>query len=62
VDRAALLEAIRSARPSSRLGCFAGEPKVAEAAFADAELAALAACTPHLGASTDQAAEAVAGE
>jgi len=62
VDRAALLDAIRSRSLRVGLDVFAGEPKVAEAPFTDTELAALSACTPHLGASTDQAAEAVARE
>jgi D-3-phosphoglycerate dehydrogenase len=62
VDREALLEAIRSRGVRAGLDVFAGEPKVPEASFADIELAALAVCTPHLGASTDQAAEAVARE
>ena len=62
VDRNALLAAIRSKGLRVGLDVFSGEPKVAEAPFADAELASLSACTPHLGASTDQAAEAVAQE
>ena len=62
VDRAALLDAIRNRGLHAGLDVFAGEPKAGEAPFADAELAALAVCTPHLGASTDQAAEAVAEE
>jgi len=62
VDRNALLEAIRSKGLRAGLDVFAGEPKVPEAPFADSELAGLAVCTPHLGASTDQAAEAVAEE
>ncbi|MDQ3000548.1 MAG: NAD(P)-binding domain-containing protein [Fibrobacterota bacterium] len=62
VDRAALLDAIRSKGLRAGLDVFAGEPKVSEAPFEDADLAALCACTPHLGASTDQAAEAVAKE
>jgi D-3-phosphoglycerate dehydrogenase / 2-oxoglutarate reductase len=62
VDRASLFDAIRTRGLRAGLDVFAGEPKVQEAAFEDAELAALCACTPHLGASTDQAAEAVAEE
>ena len=62
VDRAALLDAIRNRGLRAGLDVFAGEPKTGEAPFADAELASLCACTPHLGASTDQAAEAVAEE
>lgn len=62
VDRGALLDAIRGRGLRAGLDVFAGEPKMGEAPFADAELASLCACTPHLGASTDQAAEAVADE
>jgi D-3-phosphoglycerate dehydrogenase len=62
VDREALLEAIRAKGLRAGLDVFAGEPKTGEAPFADAELASLCVCTPHLGASTDQAAEAVAEE
>lgn len=62
VDRAALLEAIRSKGLRAGLDVFAGEPKIPEAPFEDADLAALCVCTPHLGASTDQASEAVAVE
>jgi D-3-phosphoglycerate dehydrogenase / 2-oxoglutarate reductase len=62
VDGRALAEAIRTRGLRAGSDVFAGEPKVAEAAFADAELAALLACTPHLGASTDQAGQAVAEE
>jgi len=62
VDRDALVEAIRGKGLRAGLDVFAGEPKTGEAPFADAELASLCACTPHLGASTDQAAEAVAQE
>jgi D-3-phosphoglycerate dehydrogenase len=62
VDRNALVDAIRSKGLRAGLDVFAGEPKVSEAPFADTELAGLAVCTPHLGASTDQAAEAVAQE
>ncbi|MDB5105549.1 MAG: hydroxyacid dehydrogenase [Fibrobacteres bacterium] len=62
VDRASLLEAIRTKGLRVGLDVFAGEPKVPEADFADKELASFAVCAPHLGASTDQAAEAVAEE
>lgn len=62
VDRTALLDAIRDRGLRAGLDVFAGEPKVPEAPFADSELASLCVCTPHLGASTDQAAEAVAAE
>ena len=44
------------------LDVFENEPAGGEAAWSDKELAALVTCTPHVGASTDQAAEAVAAE
>jgi D-3-phosphoglycerate dehydrogenase / 2-oxoglutarate reductase len=62
VDGNALAAAIGSKGLRAGLDVFAGEPKVSEAPFADKELAGLVTCTPHLGASTDQAAEAVARE
>lgn len=62
VDRAALVDAIRTRGVRVGLDVFAGEPKTGEAPFTDAELASLCVCSPHLGASTDQAAEAVAAE
>ncbi|HKP96191.1 MAG TPA: NAD(P)-dependent oxidoreductase [Fibrobacteria bacterium] len=62
VDRSALMQAIRGKGLRVGLDVFAGEPKAPEAPFADVELASLSACTPHLGASTDQASEAVALE
>ena len=62
VDQGALADAIRSRGLRAGLDVFAAEPKAGEAAFAEAELASLCVCTPHLGASTDQAAEAVAEE
>lgn len=62
VDQVALLEAIQTRGLRVGLDVFAGEPKVAEAIFSDGALAAKVVCSPHLGASTDQAAEAVAQE
>jgi D-3-phosphoglycerate dehydrogenase / 2-oxoglutarate reductase len=62
VDRNALLKSIHDQGLRVGLDVFTGEPKVSEADFLDSELAALATCTPHLGASTDQAASAVAAE
>jgi D-3-phosphoglycerate dehydrogenase len=41
---------------------FEGEPAGGEAAWTDKELAEIVTCTPHIGASTDQAAEAIAAE
>jgi D-3-phosphoglycerate dehydrogenase len=62
VARDALVAAIREKGLRVGLDVFPGEPKTGEAPFADAELASLCVCAPHLGASTDQAAEAVAAE
>jgi D-3-phosphoglycerate dehydrogenase len=59
VDTAALKEAIREKGLRVGLDVFENEPTGGEAEFADTELAELAACTPHIGASTDQAADAV---
>jgi D-3-phosphoglycerate dehydrogenase len=62
VDTAALRAAIAEKGLRVGLDVFEGEPAGGEADFADRELAALVSCTPHVGASTDQAAEAVAAE
>ncbi|WP_372845794.1 NAD(P)-dependent oxidoreductase [Pontiella sp.] len=62
VDTAALKAAIRNKGIRAGLDVFENEPAGGVAEFADAELAGLANCTPHIGASTDQAAEAVAEE
>jgi D-3-phosphoglycerate dehydrogenase len=62
VDTAALREAIRTKNLRVGLDVFEGEPAGAEADFTDKELATLVTSTPHVGASTDQAAEAVADE
>ena len=44
------------------LDVFENEPAGGEAEWTDQELASLVTCTPHIGASTEQAAEAVAAE
>jgi D-3-phosphoglycerate dehydrogenase len=44
------------------LDVFEGEPAGGECEWPDKELAGLVTCTPHVGASTDQASEAVADE
>jgi D-3-phosphoglycerate dehydrogenase len=62
VDTAALKEAIKTKGLRAALDVFEDEPAGGEDDFADTELAGLAVCTPHIGASTDQAAEAVAEE
>lgn len=59
VDTAALKKAIREKGLRVGLDVFENEPTGGEAEFVDTELAELAACTPHVGASTDQAADAV---
>lgn len=62
VDTAALKEAIASRKLRVGLDVFESEPTAGEAPFADTELAALVVGTPHIGASTDQASEAIAAE
>ncbi|MDR0380122.1 MAG: hydroxyacid dehydrogenase [Candidatus Accumulibacter sp.] len=63
VDSAALGEALAAGKIRAALDVFANEPAGGEAPFADAELAGrLAAASPHIGASTDQAEEAIAVE
>ncbi len=63
VDWAALKDAMAAGRIRVAADVFDAEPAGGEAPFEDTELAgALAACTPHIGASTDQAAEAIAAE
>ncbi|HUX14392.1 MAG TPA: NAD(P)-dependent oxidoreductase [Spirochaetia bacterium] len=63
VDMAALSKAIADKKIRAALDVFADEPAGGDAAFPHTELAAmLAAATPHVGASTEQAAEAIASE
>lgn len=63
VDLAALKEVLRSGKIRAALDVFENEPSAGEAEFADTELAALlSAAAPHVGASTDQAEEAIADE
>ncbi|MBV9122378.1 MAG: hypothetical protein JO112_03320 [Planctomycetes bacterium] len=62
VDTAALRAAIAAKGLRVGLDVFEDEPPGGEAAWTDLELASLVSCTPHIGASTDQAAEAVAAE
>ena len=62
VDTAALRAAIAEKKLRVGLDVFEGEPAGGEAEFADKELAAMVTCTPHIGASTDQAADAIAAE
>ncbi len=62
VDAAALKAAIREKKLRVGLDVFAGEPAGGEADFPDRELAGLVTGTPHIGASTEQAEEAIAEE
>jgi D-3-phosphoglycerate dehydrogenase len=63
VDQAALIEAMRSRGIRSGLDVFAGEPTSATAAFTDAIAKETNLYgTHHIGASTDQAQEAIAAE
>ena len=63
VDAAALKEAIAAKGLRVGLDVFDGEPSAGEAPFEGRELAGLlAAATPHIGASTDQAEEAIGDE
>jgi D-3-phosphoglycerate dehydrogenase len=62
VDTVALKAAIKAKHLRVALDVFENEPKGNTDTFADAELAQLAICTPHIGASTDQASEAIADE
>ena len=63
VDSAALKAALAAGKIRAALDVFENEPEGGEAAFADTQLAErLAAASPHVGASTDQAEEAIAEE
>jgi len=62
VDTSALRAAIAAKGLRVGLDVFENEPVGAEADWTDKELASLVTCTPHIGASTDQATEAVADE
>lgn len=63
VDTAALTRAIAEKKIRAALDVFENEPSGGDAEFADKALAALlAGATPHVGASTEQAAEAIASE
>jgi D-3-phosphoglycerate dehydrogenase len=62
MDTAALKEAIKSKGLRVGLDVFENEPKSNAEPFVDTELATLAICTPHIGASTDQASEAITEE
>jgi D-3-phosphoglycerate dehydrogenase / 2-oxoglutarate reductase len=62
VDTQALRTAIAEKGLRVGLDVFEGEPAGGEAPWTDTELASLVTCTPHIGASTDQASEAIAAE
>jgi D-3-phosphoglycerate dehydrogenase len=62
IDSAALADAIASKGVRAGLDVFEGEPAEGQAPFEQTELAAKLVCTPHIGASTDQAEEAIANE
>jgi D-3-phosphoglycerate dehydrogenase len=62
VDSAALKKAIETKKLRVGTDVFENEPAGGDAEFNDTELASMIACTPHIGASTDQAAEAIAAE
>lgn len=62
VDTAALKEAIKEKELRVGLDVFENEPSGGEDSFEDTELAGIVSCTPHIGASTDQASEAIAEE
>ena len=62
VDQDALLESVKQGKLRVGLDVYQDEPRQGEAPFNDVELAQLVTATPHIGASTDQAAEAIADE
>jgi D-3-phosphoglycerate dehydrogenase len=62
VDTEALKKAIADKSLRVGLDVYEGEPAAGDPAFADVELAGMVTGTPHIGASTDQASEAIAGE
>lgn len=62
VDTNALKEAVKQKHLRVGLDVYEDEPAVTEPVFNDKELAKMVTGTPHIGASTNQAAEAVADE
>jgi len=62
VDQDALVEAIAQRGLRVGLDVFADEPSGGEATFANTALAGCITATPHIGASTDEAASAIADE
>jgi D-3-phosphoglycerate dehydrogenase len=62
VDAVALKDAIRSKGLRVGLDVYCDEPTRGEDVFADQELASMVTGTPHIGASTDEAADAIAAQ
>jgi D-3-phosphoglycerate dehydrogenase len=62
IDSVALKKAIKDKGLKVGLDVFENEPSVTDKLFKDKELASKIACTPHIGASTLQAAESIAAE
>ena len=62
VDTEALRTAIVEKKLRVGLDVYEGEPAAGDKEFPDTELASMVTCSPHIGASTDQAADAVATE
>lgn len=62
VDQGALLEAIEQRGLRVGLDVFAQEPSGGDASFAETALAQCVTATPHIGASTEEAADAIADE
>jgi len=62
VDTEALRAAIAKKGLRAGLDVYENEPAATANEFPQTELAALVTCTPHVGASTDQAADAIAEE
>ncbi len=60
VDTEALKKAITTKRLKVGLDVYENEPGSSDPEFHDTELAAAVMCTPHIGASTEQASEAIA--
>ena len=61
-DTDAVIEAIRNKNIRYAADVFENEPSGGEAEFEDTDFASMITATPHIGASTDQAAEAIAEE
>ncbi|OQY34337.1 MAG: hypothetical protein B6241_04975 [Spirochaetaceae bacterium 4572_59] len=62
VDTAALKQAIKSKGLKVAIDVYENEPGASDKEFTDTELAALVTGTHHIGASTDQSSDAIAGE